>query len=89
MERTCINDQGLGMLIAAILGAFHQTAIDVSQGLGIPGPYLLIEPLAYLGQGIKPQLVFDLFGVKEQLYLLEAAICESLGKLLEQFAALA
>jgi hypothetical protein len=34
------------VLIAAILGAFDQAAIHVSQGFGIPGRRFAAEPLA-------------------------------------------
>ena len=43
---TCIHDHRLGMLRAAILGAFDQAAIHVGQGFAIPGPRFAAEPLA-------------------------------------------
>ena len=46
LRPACIHDHRLGMLIAAILGAFDQAAIHVSQGFGIPGPRFAAEPLA-------------------------------------------
>ena len=42
----CIHDHRLVMLIAAMLGAFDQAAIHVSQGFCIPGPRFAAEPLA-------------------------------------------
>lgn len=49
LRPACIHDHRLGMLIAAILGAFDEAAIHVDKGFGIPGPHLAAEPLADLG----------------------------------------
>lgn len=82
-----IHDHRFGVLITAILASLDEPAIDIRQGLRIPGPDLAIKPLSDGGERLRTELLLDLLGVKEQLHLLEVAAGQTLRQSCEQLTA--